>query len=294
MKKHYILIIMGILAVGLTYIASTNVRKTETLFDIINARPVDVKNSRSKTIVSIIDSGVDIYNYNDRLLIKGRNIINTEEPPIDKLGHGTIITDIIFDVVNEVMIHNEHIKVLPVKVFDDYGNTKDKFIPEGIKWAVDNGANIINLSIAMKSVNNDIVEAIEYASQKDVLIVASVGNDGTQIEGTLLNNLPVIWVGSINKNRLKSNFSSFGEHLILVALGEDIETSKGITTGTSYSVAQVTAAAAILKSIDNTLTPMEIKNILQSSAKDLGAKGVDKYYGYGLLDIKNAIKNLEN
>ncbi|BAJ28681.1 MULTISPECIES: S8 family serine peptidase [Kitasatospora] len=191
-------------------------------------------------------------------------------------------------------------KVLPV--FKDSASGGDA-IPEGIKWAVDNGAKVISISLAGlggPGSASDLTEAVAYAAKHDVLIVAGAGNDGRSAVSSPANEPGVLAVGATDQNGTVWAKSAYGPQLMLTAPGTGIVSAGSCSAerycmadGTSDSTAFVSAAAALVRAKFPNLTAGQVANRLVKSAKVpaavKGGKLPDPHYGYGILSPYDAL-----
>jgi len=299
-----------------------NVNLNDVNYLDINEKIIQNRENLAKITVAIIDSGVDITHVDlEKNIIAGYNFIDNSSEMYDDAGHGTLLAGIIGGEKTGLA---KGVKIMPIKVLnkDGFGKTED--LVKGIIWAVDNGADIINLSIGreryLKSENNEYdtfnemeYKAIEYALLNNVTVVFPCGNFNTSelcypAAYEFKNNeaKPIIVSGYENKEKF---FWSNTSPLIDVCapannilstipkiLDENITDYYNVDYdgysfcgGTSEACAYVTAFAAILKSFNNELSNEQIRNIIISSAKDLGDTGRDKEFGYGLIDLKKGL-----
>ncbi|EDP97043.1 S8 family peptidase [Kordia algicida OT-1] len=205
-----------------------------------------------------------------------------------KMDHGTKVAGIIAanrDNEDGIIGIVDNIKIMPI-IISSYGNENDKDIALAIRYAVNNGAKIINMSIGKEfSINEKwISDAIKYAEKKDVLIVSAAGNEGLNLDdkknyyypndmdenkNEILNNF--IAVGSSNySNELISNYTNYGKKTVdIFAPGEDIKvlTWNGVDTdsGSSLSCAIVSGVVALIRSYFPNLNVIEVKNIILKS-----------------------------
>lgn len=180
-------------------------------------------------------------------------------------------------------------------------------VDDAIIDAVDNGARIINMSFGVSSSHQpDINEAITYAKNHGVLLVASSGNEGSNEIGCLASNPDVIAVGSVGHFLYKSSFSNSGSAIDLVAPGEDIYTLTGTygyvsRDGTSFSAPIVSAVIGLMLSICPQLSINETRYILESTAHKTSGytyltlpehpNGTwNNYIGYGVVDAYAAVQ----
>src|ERR1035437_2415439 len=162
-------------------------------------------------------------------------------------GHGTMVAGLIHLVAPTG-------KLMPVKVFSSNGTSTLSNIVSGIRWAVDHGADVINMSFSSTQSSQELQTAIAYANSKGVICIASVGNDGKQNPPVFPAGYhdKVIAVASTNNQNIRSTFSDYGNTLVDVAApGEGIVTlypgnNYAEGWGTSFSTPLVTGGAALL------------------------------------------------
>ena len=192
-----------------------------------------------------------------------------------------------------------------VKVLADDGSGSDADIAEGIRWCVDNGIDVINLSLGGPSDGGVLHDAVRYAYEEGVLVVAAAGNAGPD-EGTV--DYPAAYdeciaVGATDPDDDVPRWSSRGEEVELVAPGANVlSTYPGddyaVLEGTSMSAPHVAGIAAILLStgvphaedVDDVADPGGVRGILRETAEDLGFEATEQ--GYGLLDAREAYRRI--
>ncbi|MER5947725.1 S8 family serine peptidase [Streptomyces sp. NPDC001904] len=188
-------------------------------------------------------------------------------------------------------------KILPIR---DTG--QDGCFAQSIRYAVDNGAQIINISQGVSSCVDEPAElqAISYANDKGVAIVVSSGNEGENADNMLPVSYPgVVGVGAVDTGGVIWGDSNYGKPLLLAAPGVDIvTTSTGSTgyskgNGTSDSAAYVSAALALLKQKFPDLAPGQLVNrLVKTAGLPASAKGTslpDEHYGYGFIKPYSAL-----
>lgn len=243
--------------------------------------------------VAVFDTGISSH---EDLSVTGAVYFDTTtESYGDNNGHGTHVAGIIAAINNEigVMGMSDHIELYSVKVLNSNGTGYTSSVIEGIEWAIENNIQIINMSFASAEYSESLHEMIQLARDNGILIVASAGNGGPG-EDTIqypAKYPEVIAVGSINKDFKRSDFSSIGPELDLVAPGSNILSTMsnggyGTFSGTSMSAAYVTGAAALLWSKNLALSSDDIINQLYSSATNLGTINE---YGHGLINVAKAL-----
>ena len=189
-------------------------------------------------LIAIIDSGCFNHIILREKLIYGKNFTSegNSQNVIDNLGHGTHVAGIIHDIIPEAQL-------LIIKVLDRYGYGTIDNVTHGIYYALDKGANIINISIGYEDPDDELKAAIEAAESKNVPVICAAGNDNTISYPAQYG----ISVGSIDNKGNVSEFST--NNATLYALGEDIEStylndSYEILTGTSMATAKMTGYIA--------------------------------------------------
>lgn len=249
-------------------------------------------------IVAVVDTGVDI-NHPDLKgkLLKGYNVINPDEDPLDDVGHGTHVAGIISAKVN----NNEGIagmmwggKLLPVKALDNTGSGTTYSVAQGIIWAVDQGAKVINLSLGNYADAQFLHDAIKYAYDRDVVIIAATGNDNTERPGYPAAYPEVLSVSATDYNLNRASFSNYGDYIDVMAPGESIastypDNQYAALSGTSMASPHVAALAALIRSINPDLKNTEVMDLIRKNVIDLGDSGRDKFFGYGQIDVYSAL-----
>lgn len=181
-------------------------------------------------------------------------------------------------------------KILPVRVTFDAGSEPGT-IAQGIVWAADNGARVINISLGLADPDPALRAAVEYALSRDSVVVASAGNTGHQANEPMYPaSFPgVISVTGTDENNNSWKFSQHGKRSGIAAPSTDIYSSnnKGQyvrAEGTSYGTAYVSAAAALVRGRYPHLTAAQVVRQLVDTATPKGDRPHDERYGYGLLD----------
>ncbi len=249
--------------------------------------------------VAIIDSGVSTRTkeFGNRLLA-GENLLDGTQNTNDTDGHGTFIAGIIgAEKGNFVGIAGmaPGAAIVPIKT-----TGKDKSLAsvtaEGIRLAVDKyGCGVISLSFGAKKESDALHDAIRYAAAKGAIVVCSTGNDGTEELYYPGAYEETIGVGSVNRSSRVSSFSHRNTSIFVTAPGENIVSLSRyaylprIGSGTSYSVPFVSGLAALLKERYPQMNKDAFAEILKASCKDLGDAGYDTAYGWGLIQVPQAI-----
>ena len=187
---------------------------------------------------------------------------------------------------------------MPVKVLNSQGGGSTVTIAAGIRFAVDNGARIINASLGGNIDSQVLKDAVQYAADHNVLVVASAGNtpDGKPNFPAAYDS--VLAVGATGPVDTYTGFSSWGPDVDVTAPGVGIM-STGLVdghnsydkeNGTSASAPFVSGVAALVLSVNPSLTAVQVKQIIEDSSDDLGPPGWDDHYGQGRLNAFSAVQ----
>lgn len=251
----------------------------------------------SNVTVAVIDSGVQISHpeLSGKIVFPYDMISRSSNIYADE--HGTHVAGIIGAAMNNIGISGmaPNVKIMPVNVFQgDVANIFD--IVDGIYYAVDHKADIINLSLGSTTYSYALDYAVNYAASKGVIIVAAAGNDNNS-EYTYPAALPsVIGVSATDMNDQIAEFSNYGDFIDFAAPGVDIYStntgnSYGSLNGTSMAAPIVSGVGALVLSKNPFMNPTQLENILRKSSVDLGDKGWDVLYGNGRVDPLAALNN---
>ncbi len=254
-------------------------------------------------IIAVLDTGTDL-NHPDLQgrLVTGLNIIQPEEEPIDDVGHGTHVTGVISATVNNlegVAGMTWYDKVMPIKVLDQTGAGTTYSVAQGIIWATDHGAKIINMSLGNYAQAEFLHDAIRYAFDKDVVLIAASGNDNTDQPGYPAAYPEVFAVGATDYQEQRAPFSNYGSYIDVAAPGVTIastypDNQYAALSGTSMASPHVAALAALIRSVNPLLTNVEVMKIMRNTAVDLGETGRDDLFGYGQINVKQALIEANN
>ena len=237
-----------------------------------------VNNTALKTTtIAVIDTGVDNTLADLKkvvLMKKGRNYVDRQQQAIDDNGHGTHVSGIIAAQANNgysMRGINQHTKILPIKVLDASGGGSLENVALGIKYAVDQGAKVINLSLG-GTYSRTIEAALKYAHSKNVAVIVASGNDGIQGISYPGSSRYVISVGATNPLDVVSDYSNYGYKLDLVAPGSNIPSlvpNGNVTymSGTSMATPHVASVVGLLKSANPSMNIGQIRTVLHESSK---------------------------
>lgn len=226
----------------------------------------------------------------------------------DDYGHGTHVAGIIAAAYNGVGVVGvaPGVRVMPVKVIDQFGNATYSDIAAGIVYAVDNGAQIINLSLGGE-IDSPVLQApIEYARLHNVLVIAATGNSGGGVSYPAAYD-SVLAVAATDSSDQVAAFSNYGSAVDLAAPGVDIystwchpnvlmATCEGSyyfnKSGTSMAAPHVSGVAALVWSHRPNLSANLIAYQLMYTADDIGTVGLDIFSGHGRVNADRAVNGL--
>ncbi|WP_240968328.1 S8 family serine peptidase [Streptomyces sp. HNM0575] len=277
--------------------AADDVRDKQWVLDALDAESIGKVTKGNGETVAVIDDGVNAQHPDLKgNVLKGKDFIDGgPATPEGGDDHGTAMAALIAGhghgpgSASGIMGLAPEAKILPIR--DDAGG-KNGFA-EAIKYAVDQGASVINISRGGTSSNSlDEASAISYALKKDVPVFASTGNSGGEIEYPAVNPGAVA-VGGVNQDGTIWRNSNKGPQTLLTAPATRIFSAGGKSgsyrsgTGTSDSTALASAAAALVRSKYPHLTAGQVVNRLTKTAEmpasEKGAKLPDERYGYGAI-----------
>ena len=272
--------------------------------DLVKAPEVWAQGYTGKgVVVAVVDTGVD-YNHED---LKNNIWTNTKEiagnaidddgngyiddnygwnfsdknnNTLDNNGHGTHVSGTIAGENNNYGVTGiaYNAKIMPVKVLNESGSGSYSSISKGIRYAVDNGANVINLSLGGASSNRTLESAINYASSKGVIVVMAAGNNGDSSP-----DYPAryayksgIAVGAVDKNNNLADFSNrsgANEISYVTAPGVKVNSSVpnnqyGTYSGTSMAAPHVAGVVALMLSANPNLTDAQVRQIMAETAEN--------------------------
>ncbi len=270
-------------------------------------------------VVAIVDSGIDLEHPDlaDAILrdtsgeVVGYDWIDDDTVPADEFGHGTMVAGVLAAAagngVGGVGVAPDA-KLMPLRVLDDAGQGPTSTIAEAIHFAVDNGADVVNLSLeAATAIGVDripaVITAIERAVAADVVVVASAGNRGEPLSD-FAPELGVVVVGATDRDDSRAGFSDGGRVDLLMAPGVDIVSTwcrpaesmtcdgithnQGIADGTSFAAPQVAGLVALLRGAG--LSGAESVARLRATTVDIGEPGPDPETGMGLVTATAALR----
>ena len=252
-------------------------------------------------VIGLIDSGID-FTHPDltaNILSDGYDFGDSNDDPTDQYGHGTKVGGVIAAIQNNSLGISgvaPQGKILPIKVSQgSTGTLTGSSVAEAIIYTTDKGARIINLSLFLTDESPVVSDAVAYAVEAGVILVAAAGQDGGGAVRFPARLEDVIAVSATDDTDELWSKSNYGPEIDLSAPGKSIYTTKrgGIYTtesGTSFSSAMISAVTALLIAHYPGLTRDQVRERLFAGVDDLGNAGKDEKFGYGKI---NALKVLQ-
>jgi type VII secretion-associated serine protease mycosin len=273
------------------------IRGREWYLNTLNISQVQKITKGDGVIVAVIDSGVDAHHPDLRgQVLPGTGFGGDATPDgSDNGGHGTLMASVIAGKgggSSHVLGIAPHVKILPIST--GTGASPDQ-ISQGIHYAVDHGAKVINISEGRtETANQTSIDAVRYALSRNVVVVASAGNKPeTSVVAEPANVPGVVAVSATDKSNQLWSGSATGPEVVVSApgvgiVGADIPSRApsgyGVGDGSSGSGAIVSATAALIFAKYPHMSAANVINRLIRTAKDLGSPGRDQEFGYGLVN----------
>lgn len=252
----------------------------------------------STAVVAVVDTGVERDHPDlQGQLLGGWDFVNNDADPSDDHGHGTAMAGIIVAAAdNGIGIAGAapHAAVMPIKVLDQTGFGFFSNVAAGVVYAADHGASVINLSLSAGSESPTLQAAVDYARARDVVVVASAGNNGGTQPTYPAAAAGAVGVMATDTANRRAWFSNYGPWVSLAAPGVNIYTtlyggSYTSVLGTSPAAALASAAFALLRAAHPFLSADQAVSVMTSNAGDLGSPGFDVEFGHGLVDAYAAL-----
>ena len=253
----------------------------------------------SNVVIAVLDTGVDGTHPDlAAKLVPGWNIYNNNDDTRDVYGHGTPVAGVAGASSNNgigVASVAWGCGLMPVRVSDFSGMAPASTIASGLSWAADHGARIANISYYVTG-NKTISSAAKYFQSKGGVVVAGAGNYGTT--ETIQDDPYIVTVGATDPQDVIYYYSNRGNNLDLVAPGNNTTTLigglYGAGGGTSFAAPVVSGVAALMFSVNPSLTPTDVVDLLKANADDLGPVGWDITYGSGRVNAARAVAAAAN
>ncbi|MBQ73030.1 MAG: hypothetical protein CMJ67_09025 [Planctomycetaceae bacterium] len=256
----------------------------------------------SDVVIAVLDAGVDFHEEFDSRLTAGWNVPDGNDSFFDECSsHGTHVTGIMAAEGNNdqgIAGVSWRCRIMPVVVVDGCTGF-ESWVAEGIIWAVDHGADIINMSLQYSAGNQILADAVAYADAAGVIQVAAAGNTGGSDDVQAPARFPeTIAVAAIDNRDEHWPSSSAGPEIDIAAPGWRVYSCSSnfnyvYKNGTSMAAPFVSGALGLMKSLEPDLDPVTARVVLRSTAVDILAAGPDNLSGSGRLDIQAAVLALD-
>src|SRR4051794_34773954 len=279
--------------------------------DLVHADQSHATATGAGAVVAVIDSGITRTHPDlQGRLGRGIDFVQNDSDPQDENGHGTHVSGIVAaNTGNDIGVEGvpPGATILPVRVLDESGGGDSTTVAKGVDWAVDQGVQVINLSLGSDSpllgAGPDFDASIDRAPDHGIVVVAAAGNSGLPACDQPSGQGRLLCVGSVDKRRDRSFFSNFGSGLGLVAPGGSglLGTDEDVLStwmdggykeeaGTSQATPHVAGVAALL--VSKGVRGQAAVDRILATADDLGTPGPDAQFGAGLVDAQRAVAGL--
>jgi len=273
----------------------------------------DTTTGSSSITIAVVDTGVDSTHPDlSGKVVAGYDFINDDSDPSDDEGHGTHVAGIAAAATN----NNDGVAgvawgsmIMPIKALGSDGLGSYIQIASGIRWAADNGADIINLSLGGESPSFILEDAVNYAHSAGCLLVAAAGNESGPVVYPAAYDDYVMAVGAVGHEDEHASYSNTGPSLDVAAPGGNPTDSSdsdpnhwiastywqgsgysyAMVVGTSQACPHVAGLAALVWSVNTALTNDDVQSIIETTAVDLGSAGWDETFGWGRIDAAAAV-----
>jgi subtilisin family serine protease len=319
----FLIAILTCLALAAPAGAADPLRPRQWGLTMIGADAARASSHGAGATVAVIDTGA-AFGHPDLQgrLVAGHDYVDGDTNPADGQGHGTHVAGIVAaNAGNNVGVESvaPGARVLVVRVLDDKGSGDLQHVVEGIRWAADHGADVINLSLSPRlpivDDSEEYDQAVDYALDRGIVVVAAAGNglmnqgiplpfcEQPSAEGRLL------CVGAVESDGSPASYSNYGEGLGIAAPGgagtgdsRDILSTLpsppsgsafepyGYMAGTSQATPHVAGVAALLVSLG--VRGQAATQRILATARDAGNPGPDPVYGAGIVDARAAVAGL--
>jgi thermitase len=280
----------------------------------------DITTGCTGVTIAIIDTGIDEAHPDlAGKLVAGWDYVDGDSNPHDLNGHGTHVAGIAAAMTNNgvgVAGMDWSARIMPIRVLDNQGNGYADDVANGIRWAFNHGARVLNLSLGGPSGSATLQGAVNDAYAAGRLVVAAMGNEGSATPMYPAKYDYVLAVAATGPSDIRASYSNYGAHCDVAAPGGSMTyyhdttgiystmptypvymttqysyyTNYDYVQGTSQATPYVSGLAALVWARQPFLTPDQVQGTIQNTATDLGAPGWDAYYGYGRIDTLAALQ----
>jgi subtilisin family serine protease len=258
-------------------------------------RAWDAARGTPQTVVAVIDTGVDAAQQDLRgALVPGYDFANRDTDPGDDNGHGTAVAGIIgARADNRLGVAGIcwRCQVMPIKALDASGSGDDMVIAAAVVWAVDHGADVINLSLGGPGNSPQLSDALAYAARHDVVVVAAAGNSGTTTPFYPAADTAALSVAATTDSDQRYSWSNFGSWVDVAAPGCNVASQRGggivRFCGTSSAAPIVAGLAALARSAFPDASAESVEGAIEQTTT-----GVGSMVRYGRIDAARTLATL--
>lgn len=259
-------------------------------------------------VVAVLDTGV-MASHPDLVgrVLPGYDFVNGDTNAGDDNGHGTWVSGIIAAKPHDgygIAGISWSDKILPVKIMNAAGQGDTADLTSGIVWAADHGATVINMSVGGFPHSQYVQDAVNYAWNRGVVLVAAAGNNRREESFYPASFANVVSVTATQVNDEFSHWSSYGPAVDVSAPGASVLTTNCYTctyadhdswgshtyiSGTSFAAPNVAGVVALIRAQHPEYTPTQVVSRLTTTIDDLGYRGWDNHYGRGRVNAYRAL-----
>jgi len=271
-------------------------------YDMINLEEAwEITEESHPVFMAVLDTGIDHTHESLKDFVAtelGKNFSDsgTENDTMDRHGHGSHVAGIIASY-HKVSGVTQNAKLIPVKVMNDEGIGTQYGIIKGIYYAVEQGADVINMSIGVETYHSAHEDAINFAAAEGVVVVGASGNAGEEPLHYPAKFPSVIGVGALDQDGVRSSYSNYGEGLNLMAPGSKVySTTPGNNyhhySGTSMAAPHVAGVAGLMRSMNPEISLEALRFILEDTAEYTEEMN-QLEYGMGLVNAGKALSRVK-
>lgn len=277
----------------------------------------EVSTGSSEVVVAVIDTGVDP-DHPDLAgkLVPGYDFVDGDASPRDGYGHGTFVAGIAAARTNNALGMagmSWGARIMPLRALDSNGSGSTADIIDAVEWAVQNGADVINMSFGNYKYSSLLESTLVSAHNAGVLLVAAAGNDGIHAPTYPASYPHVLGVGATDRNGKRASYSNVSLNVDVMApggtgagcsdpngifstlptyavtLSASCKAEYGYLHGTSFAAPAVSGLAALIRGLSPALGPGEVSRVITSTAVSMGGPFL---HGYGRVDALAAVQEV--
>ena len=247
--------------------------------DVLSARAAwRITQGSPEVVIAVVDSGINPNPDLDGRIVPGRNMVDDSDDTSDDHGHGTLVAGVAAAEADNgwgVAGWCPACRVMPIKVLDGEGRASYRHIAAGVRWAVDHGARIVNLSVVGEKESDDLADAVTYARARGAVVVAAAGNEGCACPRFPAAIPGVVAVGGTERDDTLTGASNRGAEWVDVAApGHNVTTGADgevwSFTGTSSAAPVVAGIAGLALAANPNLTGLQLETALLQGTVDIG------------------------